>query len=273
MELRHLAHQAFICQNIDEKLRLASELYACIATITIANNALIADPSESNTPGVPAKPVVQTPLKVDKRSPYTLEGHAALIHSICHIEFNAINLALDAIWRFANMPEQYYKDWAQVAKEEAYHFNLLRTHLRSLQKPDSDERYDYGDFPAHGGLWDMCVKTKDDILARMALVPRTLEARGLDATPQIQIKLRNANTPHAAEAVALLDIILRDEIGHVTIGNHWYNWLCQQRGLDPVPHYRELHLLYNAPKLKAPFNHAARLQAGFTQQELDNLIG
>ena len=150
-----------------------------------------------------------------KRSPFTPDGLATLLHAVTHIEFNAINLALDAIWRFADMPHAYYRDWALVACEEAKHFSLLQAHLGSMG-------YAYGDFAGHTGLWDMTAKTADDVLARMALVPRTLEARGLDATPPMQAKLRKVGTPDALRAVAILDIILHDEVGHVAIGNHWY---------------------------------------------------
>ncbi len=240
---------------------LAGALYASTAINIIANIDLNCCNAQ---PGVPAKPLLLEPLKVVKRSPFTEEGHAALMHSICHIEFNAVNLALDAIWRFPGMPEQYYLDWAKVAKEEAYHFTLLQNHLKSIA-------YEYGDFPAHTGLWAMCEKTKDDIVARMALVPRTLEARGLDATPLIQAKLRKVNTPFAKEAVEILDIILRDEIGHVAIGNHWYRWLCRRDGLDPLAHYGILHAKHAAPRLRPPLNLAARLQAGFTSQEIEYL--
>ncbi|MET0310955.1 MAG: ferritin-like domain-containing protein, partial [Burkholderiaceae bacterium] len=180
-------------------------------------------------PGRPPRPELIHPAKVPRRSPFKPEGHAALMHAIAHIEFNAINLALDAVWRFPGMPREFYIDWLRVAKEEAYHFTLLRDHLQSLG-------YAYGDFPAHDNLWSMCERTKADIVARMALVPRTLEARGLDATPQIQARLRTAGTPAALEAVSLLDIILRDEEGHVAIGNHWYRLLCGREGLDPVAH-------------------------------------
>ena len=137
--------------------------------------------------------------------------------------------------------------------------------------PDSTPRWDYGDFSAHDNLWAMCAQTSDDVVARMALVPRTLEARGLDATPLIQAKLRQVGTPDALRAVAILDIILRDEVGHVAIGNHWYRWLCERHGLDPVPYYGVLTERYKAPKLKPPFNDAARLRAGFTQDELTML--
>ena len=276
MELRQAAFNAFKSTDLESKLALASVLLSSSATLTIANDAIIATHTE---PGAQPKPLVIEPLQVDKRSPFTVDGHAALVHAICHIEFNAINLALDAIWRFPGMPDAYYRDWAKVAQEEAYHFRLLRAHLQTLHVVDTaqssgdndDPRYDYGSFPAHGGLWAMCEKTKDDIIARMALVPRTLEARGLDATPQIQIKLRKANTQRAREAVAILDIILNDEIGHVAIGNHWYRWLCRRDGLDPLAYYRVLHAKHAAPRLKPPFNQEARLQAGFTAEELQFL--
>jgi len=204
-------------------------------------------------------------MTVPHRSPFTPEGLAALVHAICHIEFNAINLALDAVWRFDDMPEAFYRDWLRVADEEATHFSLLHDLLRSLG-------YSYGDFPAHDGLWEMCIKTQADVTARMALVPRTLEARGLDATPLIQNRLRKVNTPAARQAVAILDIILRDEIGHVAIGNRWYRWLCAQRGFDPVTHYDVLSARHQAPRLRPPFNLEARRAAGFTDEEV-GLLG
>lgn len=212
-------------------------------------------------PGRPERPEVIDATQVPRRSPHTTAGHAALLHAIAHIEFNAINLALDAILRFDGMPDPYYRDWLSVAKDEARHFTLLADHLQALG-------YAYGDFPAHDGLWSMCEKTSDDIVARMALVPRTLEARGLDATPLIQAKLRKVATPSTLESAKILDIILADEVGHVAIGNHWYRWLCNRSGKDPVKHYAVVARQYNAPRLKPPFNDSARLLAGFTDEEL-----
>ncbi|WP_334134390.1 ferritin-like domain-containing protein [Tepidimonas sp.] len=218
-------------------------------------------------PGRPARPRLITPDAVPPRSPFTAEGHAALVHAICHIEFNAINLALDAIWRFAGLPAAFYDDWLRVAAEEARHFCLLREHLCALPRPQGGH-WDYGDFDAHDGLWTMCARTAHDPVARMALVPRTLEARGLDATPLIQAKLRRVGTAAARQTCAILDVILRDEIGHVAIGNRWYRWLCARAGLDPVAHYRQLVRAYRAPRLKPPFNTRARARAGFTAEEL-----
>jgi uncharacterized ferritin-like protein (DUF455 family) len=219
---------------------------------------------EAGVPGRPARPLRVAATAVEKRSPFTPEGRAALIHSICHIEFNAINLALDAAWRFDGMPHEYYTDWLRVADEEARHFALLQGLLRRIG-------HDYGDFTGHDGLWAMCEKTRDDLVGRMALVPRTLEARGLDATPLIQAKLRRVGTHDALEAVEILDVILRDEVGHVAIGNRWYRWLCERDGLEPLAHYRLLYRRHDAPRLRAPFNLEARARAGFTAEELQAL--
>jgi uncharacterized ferritin-like protein (DUF455 family) len=213
-------------------------------------------------PGQPAEPELVSPLSVKRRAMNTPEGRSILIHALAHIEFNAINLALDAIWRFAGLPPAYYADWLKVANEEAYHFTLLSQHLQSLG-------YAYGDFPAHNSLWEMAAKTENDVLARIALVPRTMEARGLDASPPVRAKLAQAGDMAAA---AILDIILRDEIGHVAIGNHWYNWLCEQRGLEPIAAYAELAAQYKAPVMRGPFNMEARRAAGFSEHELAALV-
>jgi len=213
-------------------------------------------------PGRPVRPELVSPLSVKHRSMRTLEGRAAMIHALAHIEFNAINLALDAIWRFPGMPPDFYSDWLRVAAEEALHFSLLDGHLRTLG-------FAYGDFSAHNSLWDMAEKTSGDVLARIALVPRTMEARGLDASPAVRAKLAQAGDQAAAE---ILDIILRDEIGHVATGNRWFGWLCKERGLDPVVTYARLAQEYKAPQLRGPFNLEARLAAGFSEAELAKLL-
>ena len=262
MTLRSLALAALCTQNPYEKVAKTHALYAQAATILIANDTLT---EPADLPGRPLRPTLVRHLDVPKRSPYTAPGLAALVHAVCHIEFNAINLALDAVWRFRSMPDKYYLDWMRVSSEEATHFALLSAQLESMG-------YAYGDFPAHTGLWDMTDKTKNDIVARMALVPRTLEARGLDATPPMQDKLRKVGSPDAINVVAILDIILREEIGHVAIGNHWYNWLCQRDALDPVAHFRHLLTHYEAPRLRAPFNETARRLAGFSEEEMRILL-
>lgn len=220
-------------------------------------------------PGRPEQPTLVHPGQVPTRSVHTLLGRAALVHAICHIEFNAINLALDAVWRYSGMPTQFYLDWLRVAYEESTHFDMLQTHLQSLQQ---DPPWQYGSFDAHDGLWAMCEKTAHDITARMALVPRTLEARGLDATPLIQDKLRKVGTADALQTVAILDVILREEVGHVAIGNHWYKHLCTAQQRDPVAYYGELVARFDAPKLKPPFNNEARRAAGFNEAELAYLL-
>jgi len=209
-------------------------------------------------PGRPVKPDLVSPRLLKRRSMVTNEGRAALIHALAHIEFNAINLALDAIWRFTGMPADYYADWLKVADEEALHFSLLTEHLQA-------QKYTYGDFPGHNSLWEMAEKTKHDILARMALVPRTMEARGLDATPPLRAKLAQAGDVAAAE---ILDVILRDEIGHVWIGNRWYGYLCERRHLEPIATYKQLAEEHAAPVLRGPFNLEARRAAGFSDVEL-----
>jgi len=212
-------------------------------------------------PGRPARPLLVAPGSLAPRPVGTPEGRAALLHALAHIEFNAIGLALDHVWRFAGLPEQYYRDWTAVAAEEAHHFALLRGRLR-------DVGYDYGDFPAHDGLWEMARRTADDALARMALVPRTLEARGLDASPAVRAKFAAIGD---LESARIIDVILRDEIGHVAVGNRWFRFLCERRGVDPQAAYRQVAGRCRAPRPRGPFNVAARLQAGFTPQEVDEL--
>lgn len=215
---------------------------------------------EPGIPGRPAEPRLVSPRELEHRAVTTVAGRAALLHALTHIEFNAINLALDALWRFDGLPSAYYDDWLLVAAEEAYHFSLLAEHLTTL-----GDEYHYGCFPAHDGLWVMARKTAGDWLARLALVPRTLEARGLDASPPIRAKLASAGDKAGA---AILDIILRDEIGHVAIGNRWYRWGCERAGCEPVETYARLAAQYGAPRLRGPFNLEARRAAGFDDDEL-----
>lgn len=224
--------------------------------VELDSNAILT--ASQPVPGNPDKPELVAPRMVKRRSMVTQEGRAILIHALVHIEFNAINLALDAIWRFADMPRAYYTDWLQVADEEALHFSLLAGHLQT-------QGHVYGDFPAHSSLWEMADKTRSDVLARMALVPRTMEARGLDVVPSLRDKLAQAGD---LDAAAILDIILTDEIGHVAIGNRWYGYLCEQRGLEPRNTYTSLTVAYAAPVLRGPFNLPARRAAGFSDTEL-----
>ena len=254
MTLRHAALELLTIRDPDTKAH---------QTLVLADGALAigADdmlPEPPTLPGRPQRPELVAPRHLAPRAVGTPEGRIALLHALAHIEHNAINLALDACWRYPGMPEAYYRDWFAVAREEARHFCLLRDHLAGMGAR-------YGDLPAHDGLWEMVLKTRGDVLARMALVPRTLEARGPDASPAVRQRLASVGDQAGA---AIVDVILRDEIGHVAIGNRWYRWLCERDGLDAVAHYRWLTERYQAPRLRPPFNTAARLAAGFTEEEL-----
>jgi uncharacterized ferritin-like protein (DUF455 family) len=262
IELRQAALEILAITDPHIKVSRVFELFdqyqqQCVSLCTPA----ILDSQDLELPGRPEKPELIPPLQVPKRTMASVEGRVALLHSLAHIEFNAINLALDAIWRFPKMPEQYYEDWLKVAKEEAYHFTLVNGYLQSFN-------FQYGDFPAHNSLWEMVQRTSDSVIARMALVPRTMEARGLDAVPMIRDRFKQVKD---ARAVTILEIILHDEIGHVLIGNRWFNFLCAKDKLSPIATYRELASKYCAPVLKGPFNMEARKQAGFTVQELELL--
>lgn len=219
------------------------------------------DPEPLVEPGRPARPELVAPDRLKPRKPVTPEGHASLIHAIAHIEFNAINLALDCIARYRAFPDEFHDGWLQVAAEEAEHFSMLRARLNELG-------HDYGDFPAHNGLWEMACRTAHDPLARMALVPRVLEARGLDATPVIMEKLRGVGD---AATLAILEIILRDEVGHVALGDRWFRVLCQERGLEPEATYLALMDDFAVPYPQPPLHEVARLQAGFSPAEIARL--
>ncbi len=261
MELRLSALEALRLKEAAEKVAAVRNLWARVRTSELDPSAVL--PECVDLPGRPDRPQLVLPTQVPMRSPFTLEGRVALLHAIAHIEFNAINLALDAVWRFPGLPREYYLDWLRVAAEEAEHFQLLSDHLRSLGAA-------YGDFLAHDGLWLMTWRTRHDLTARMALVPRTMEARGLDATPQIQAKLRKAGDERAAE---ILDVILREEVGHVAIGNRWFFWACQREGAVPRQRYEQLLEQYQAPRPRPPLNLDARRAAGFDEDELSWLQG
>jgi uncharacterized ferritin-like protein (DUF455 family) len=218
-------------------------------------------PDRIDDPGRPAKPALVAPRDVPSRGLGTVEGRAALLHAVAHIEFNAINLALDAAYRFRDMPREFYLDWTGVAADEARHFRLLRTRLEALG-------FRYGDFPAHNGLWEMAQKSAHSCLARMALVPRLLEARGLDVTPGMIARFRALGD---AESVAVLETILEEEVGHVAIGSRWFAWCCAREGLEPGDTFLELLRDVAKGALRGPFNIAARHAAGFDEAEMSRL--
>lgn len=212
-------------------------------------------------PGRPDKPELVDPRKVKSRSINTADGRVVLAHAVTHIEFNAINLALDAAYRFRDMPESFYTDWMKVAKEEAYHFSLLNNYLKA-------HGCQYGEHLAHNGLWEMALKTDDNVLERMALVPRVLEARGLDVTPGMIKKLEAAGD---FEFVECLNIIYKDEIGHVAIGSHWFRYCCELEGVDSRSTFMKLLKFHMNSGLKGPFDEWSRLQAGFSKEEMSDL--
>lgn len=259
MNVFELAYQALMSCDVKEKIQLTQQLNQLSRQNKLTFQAdfpiyRIADP------GRPSKPKLVRFQSVPKRD-QSDRGFIQTIHAICHIELNAINLALDALYRFRDMPTQFYRDWIQVAFEESEHFQLINHYLGELG-------FKYGDFDAHNGLWNMTYETDYDVLARMALVPRVLEARGLDATPKIQKRFKKSKY---AQMVKILDIIFKDEIGHVKIGNTWYHQLCHKRGVDPIDTFDQLIKKHIGNNLRGPFNLEARKLAEFTKKEINYL--
>lgn len=210
-------------------------------------------------PARPARPELKRPGEVPKRKINRgTAGRGALLHALAHIELNAIDLAADIIARFTDeaLPRAFYDDWVRVADEEAKHYLLLAERLADLG-------FSYGDLPAHDGLWQAAAETAHDLLARLAVVPLVLEARGLDVTPAMIAKLRAAED---TESAATLQVIYDEEIGHVAIGKRWFDFLCARRGLDSRETWQSLVRRHFKGQLKPPFNDAARDLAGFPAQ-------
>jgi uncharacterized ferritin-like protein (DUF455 family) len=245
----------------DEKLRLTHATWQAFGRGELRADAAAPPPVPIGPPGRPAKPRLVDARQLPPRGLGSAEGRAALVHSVAHIEFNAINLAWDAVYRFRGMPADYYRDWASCAHDEARHFALLSERLAELD-------HAYGDFDAHDGLWEMAAKTAGSDTARMALVPRVLEARGLDVTPGMIERLRGLGDERT---VAILEVILREEVAHVAAGTRWYRHCCERDGLDPIETFFALLRDYMGVSLRGPFNRPARLQAGFVEAELDRL--
>lgn len=253
------ARDCLIQTSVNEKLRQTLSLQAQ----WLAGNLKVigSDVPTNNAPGMPANLRYVPPIKLPRRSLHTESGHAAFIHALTHIEFSAINLALDIIVRFQELPRQFYNDWIRVAAEEAVHFELLNGRLKSLG-------YEYGDFPVHSGLWETAEKTAHDILIRLALVPRMLEARGLDVTPAMINRLFEIKDKKTAQ---VLEKILHDEIGHVSIGSYWFNFICDDRCVDAHTTFMSLLKTNAGNKIRKPINHEARKMAGFSEKELSEL--
>lgn len=253
-------YQIILIDDVDDKCTAAQRLnHRLLNSFSFVHDEIVA---AINTPGLPKKLELVAPRKLKRRGLSTQQGRNVLMHAIAHIEFNAINLALDAAYRFRHQPIQYYQDWIRIAAEEARHFLLIRDYLRQ-------NNCEYSDYPAHNGLWDMAVKTADDVVARMALVPRVLEARGLDVTPGIIKRLNSVNDD---SAVAILEVIYQEEIDHVRVGSKWFNYQCEQNHLEPRATFKAMVTKHLHGELKGPFNIAARLQAGFDELELADLV-
>ena len=253
-ELRSLALAALLAESVAEKLAAVAALSQGI------HGELDADAEGLDVlrPGRPAFPELVPARDVPRRGLASRAGRAALLHAVAHIEFNAINLACDAVQRYAGMPEAYYRDWTSVAVDEARHFELLQQRLAALG-------HAYGDFVAHDGLWEMAERTRRDCGLRMALVPRLLEARGLDVTPGMIEKLQQQGD---VESVAVLDVILQEEIRHVAIGTHWFNYCCAQRGENPEQRFIAILSGIGRGALRGPFNLVARQASGFSAFEM-----
>ena len=249
------------CAEPAKKVAMTREAFdaLCDGRLTLRDDG--AQPGSIDAPGRPAKPRLVMPRDVPQRGLGSIEGRAALVHAVAHIEFNAINLAWDAVYRFRGMPDDYYRDWASVAHDESRHFTMLSTRLAQLG-------HAYGDFDAHNGLWEMAVRTADSCLARMAMVPRVLEARGLDVTPGMIARLRAVGDDATAD---ILEIILREEVPHVAAGTRWFRFCCKREGRDPGATFTELLREYVPTGLRGPFNLEARRAAGFRAAELDAL--
>ncbi|WP_329743107.1 ferritin-like domain-containing protein [Dyella sp. A6] len=244
-----------------EKLCLTRAVWAAVASGELRPDPSADPPEPIGAAGRPARPQLVSARQVPQRGLGTAEGRAALVHAVAHIEFNAINLAWDAVYRFRGMPGDYYRDWVSCAHDEARHFALLSARLAELG-------HAYGDFDAHNGLWDMAEKTAHHDTARMALVPRVLEARGLDVTPGMIERLHHAGDERT---IAVLEVILREEVAHVAAGTRWYRWCCERDGSDPFETFFALLREYMGVSLRGPFNRPARLEAGFIEAELDRL--
>ncbi|EJK81921.1 ferritin-like domain-containing protein [Rhizobium sp. AP16] len=253
--LRGGAIAAIRSADLDRKTTLAQETATRWFARTLSLRSPL-DPPLADRPGRPQKPELVPPKHMKKRSLHTLQGRIALLHAIAHIELNAVDLALDIVARFATgpVPNSFFDGWMQVAFEEAKHFKMVRARLRDLGA-------DYGDLPAHDGLWQAAHATRTDLTARLAVVPLILEARGLDVTPALQAKMRETGD---MESAAVLDVIYNDEKGHVAVGAKWFRFLCAREKRDPARTFQELVRSNFRGSLKAPFNDIARAEAGLT---------
>ncbi len=255
MTLRGDAIRAIAAADLDEKVRLTRETAARWFARSLSLRGPL-DPPPPDRPGRPERPELVPPRMLKKRSLNTAHGRIALMHALAHIELNAIDLALDIVARFAarNVPRSFFDGWMKVADDEARHFTLLRERLRDLGA-------DYGDMPAHDGLWQSAHQTRNDLDARLAVVPLILEARGLDVTPSLIEKMLETGD---RETAAILDVIYNDEKKHVAVGAKWFRFFCARNRIDPAARFQELVRANFRGELKPPFNDIARAEAGLT---------
>lgn len=251
-------HDAILCRDIDAKCKAAEALYKDFDADRLDHALAV---TKITTPGLPESLNLVPPRELKRRGMAKQSGRNTLMHAIAHIEFNAINLALDAAYRFRDQPSEFYRDWLSIAADEARHFLLVREYLNAHD-------CEYGDYPVHNGLWEMAVDTDYDVMVRMALVPRVLEARGLDVTPSMISRLNGVGDKHAVD---ILNVIYEEEIGHVAIGSKWFHYHCKKRDLEPRSTFIQLVDKHLHGQLRGPFNRAARLLAGFDEQEIARL--
>ena len=260
--LHAAAYDCLMADTVDAKLSATRRVAAAWREGRLSLEASCAPAVVRITlPGRPASPRLVPARDLPHRGLGSVLGRSALLHAVAHIEFNAIDLAWDAVFRFRDMPRAFYDDWIAVAEDEARHFGLLSRRL-------ADYRCAYGDFGAHNGLWEMAIRTDGSCLERMALVPRVLEARGLDVTPGMIERLRAVGD---ADSVDVLATILREEVAHVAAGSRWFAWCCAQADVDPEITFDALLVTHAGNAVKGPINREARRAAGFSDGELARL--
>ncbi len=268
MKFYTLLEQALSSEDIEDKESICDRLLAyCNENNTKIDYKDELDdkfaPKTFATPSYASFCQIVSPRDLPRRKHFdTNEGLAILVHAIAHIEFSAIDLALDAVYRFSQMPREYDVDWLLVARDEIRHFKILNAILEELG-------YKYGDFPVHQGLFDASVHARDDVLERMAVIPRHYEATGLDVNPQIIQKLQPyAKKKIVSNIIESLQMIEREEIAHVSKGDKWFRRECQQRGLEPEETFRKILDKYTLLRKRPHMNISARKAAGFSCDEL-----
>ncbi len=251
------AQHCLLLSDPDEKMALTMELFAAWK-----NNSLEWSEGEAPNlnidPGRPIRPTLISPAEVPKRGFGSETRRAALIHALTHIELTAVDLAWDTVYRYRDLPKEYYDDWINTAADETRHFLALRERLRTMG-------FDYGDFPAHNRLWQHAVDTADDLMDRMAIVHRVMEARALDVVPHTLERFRSIGD---AETAAVLTEVANDETAHVGAGTRWFHFRCREEGVDPEHKFFQLVMKYIGHYPRGPFNHDARRKAGFSENEM-----